>query len=380
MTRWWNWALVALVSSTPAFGQPAQTEQSEPSRQRIQRERGQRGERRQQQSRELIDQIAQELSLDEQQRAKLDEIAAEVRPGDKLGGINKEVSNLQDLREAVRKKDTAKADQIREQMRRTRSGGYAETLLERLEPSLTAEQKAKLPALRETLASAQGLPPGAPMPDRLARIKPALELDEKQAAEFDRLLADFRREYEKSESDSEAKALEMIDQLREAASAGDMERVGEIREQIGDSRGRSDEMVQAFLSDVERMLKPEQKPAFERVSRAFEPRGGPGAADDARRLLQAARRLELDRDQQGRLRDLERESMRMGRDSRRDPDGPARLYESVKSQLSEIIGADKVAELEQQLAERGPQRRRTPRPSEAPEPPPADEPIEPDNP
>lgn len=320
----------------------------------------------------LVDRLTKELSLTDEQQRQLEQFIAEERAGQrKVNARGADAHRMQELRKALKDGDTKKAEELRKQMGESRGAGALDRILEKLEPTLNDQQRAKLADIRPTLAGPGGMS-GGTTTERLGRLKTQLELDEKQAAEFDRFYEQFQKNYAGLEEQQQAEMMGLIDQVRDAAKAGDNERVAQLREQIESSRSKTDDAVQNFLDQVEGILRDDQMFNFERFTRQFTPHDNVGAGGDVRRLLSAARRLDLDREQREQVRSLERETSRAARRARRDSAEAAQVYESTKEKLAEIIGADKVAELEQKLSEHGvPGRRgaRKPQPPEGEKPP-----------
>ncbi|MEP0846810.1 MAG: Spy/CpxP family protein refolding chaperone [Phycisphaerae bacterium] len=315
----------------------------------------------------LADRLTQELSLTDEQRRQLEQFIAEERAGQrKVNAHGADAHRMQEMRKALKEGDTKKAEELRKQMGERRGAGALDRILDKLDPTLNDEQRAKLADIRPSLAGAAGMS-GGTTTERLGRLKTQLELDEKQSAEFDRLYEQFQKNYAGLEEQQQAEMMGLIDQVREAAKAGDNERVAQLREQIESSRGQTDEAVHGFLDEVEKILRDEQMFNFERYTRQFASKDNFGPAGDVRRLLAAARRLDLDREQRDKLRDLERETSRAARQARRDSAAAAQVYESAREKLAEIIGADKVSELEQKLSEHGALSRRGARKPQPPE-------------
>lgn len=328
----------------------------------------------------LADRLTKDLSLTDAQRQQLEQFIAEERAGQrKINARGANAHRMQELRKALKEGDTKKAEELRQQMGESRGAGALDRILDKLDATLNDEQRAKLADIRPALAGPGGMS-GGTTTERLGRLKTQLELDEKQSAEFDRFYEQFQKDYAGLEEQQQAEMMGLIDQVRDAAKAGDNERVAQLREQIESSRSKTDDAVQGFLDQVEGILRDEQLFNFERYTRQFTPHDSVGAGGDVRRLLSAARRLDLDREQREKLRSLERETSRAARQARRDSAAAAQVYESTREKLAEIIGADKLAELEQKLSEHAASGRRGTRKPQPPEgeKPPAEE--QPENP
>jgi predicted house-cleaning noncanonical NTP pyrophosphatase (MazG superfamily) len=100
----------------------------------------------------------------------------------------------------------------------------------------------------------EGRPAGG-LQARIDRIREALELDEDQQAEFDRIAAEFR-ERRGSGPDRE-RMRSLMEEMRRAHQEGNSERVAEIREELRDARGG--DRIQEFLDEIEGILHDDQR-------------------------------------------------------------------------------------------------------------------------
>ena len=87
------------------------------------------------------------------------------------------------------------------------------------------------------------------------RIRQALDLDEGQQAEFDRIADEFRQKQGGGAAASLDRRRELLEEMRQAREAGDDKRVAEIREQLRASRGSRPE---EFLDQIEPILREDQ--------------------------------------------------------------------------------------------------------------------------
>lgn len=364
MRRLWSVCIVGLVLAVTASAQSPQREGPRP-------ERG-RGMPDRQVNPVLVDELTRSLDLTPEQREQLVQILQEERgPRGRLGagGPRGQSQNLG----RPGAEDRPEGRPGRGGGQGPRGGGdFIGRVLERLEPTLTAEQKARVPEVRERL-SARGALIGGTILDRVSRLKAQLELDEGQSAEFDRHFAVFSDRYTAAEAEQKAHGDALIEELREAAEAGDVARIAALREELQSTDVDTDAALFEFLDQIEPILHEDQLWAWERHTRQFTQRSARRGGEDVRRLLAAARRLELDRNERQQLRDLERQVQRTAREARRDPDANRRLYELVRGELVKMVGEEQVAELEQQAQRRGPMGDRPPRRGDGRRPPPPDD-------
>jgi hypothetical protein len=184
--------------------------------------------------------------------------------------------------------------------------------------------------------------PGAAMIQMVERLKGTLELDEQQAAEFDKIVATYRERLTAQAGESETR--DLMRQLREARQNGDDEQTQKLREQLRASTGGAREQLQGFFDDVEKILRDDQKEklgtARERLTRAG---GRMGAAmDPAGRIAPLRERLNLNERQAAKWDELftafaaqvappdgETDVRRMARDAEADPQQVREMREAM---------------------------------------------------
>ncbi|HMQ14727.1 MAG TPA: hypothetical protein PKC49_02025 [Phycisphaerae bacterium] len=310
----------------------------------------------------LSQRVADQLDLDDQQRASYDEIVAGFRERFAQGGQGEQMRDLmRQMREARQAGDDALAEDLRRKMEETRRTGDAlrEDFLSQVEPILRPDQVERLATIRERFGAMERQRFGNPM-QQIAELRDVLHLDDQQNQQFDDLLAEMREQM-RSQRGMGAELRPLIEELRAAQEAGDEERVAEIRARLAELRPDPREMFDNFYADLEKILRADQLQAL-RDFRARQP-GPPGqdraARTDVRSLFREARRLDLSRDQADDLADLEETAGRANRDARREraaaDQAQAALYERVKQQIIEILTPEQRQQFERTLqrAERG---------------------------
>lgn len=292
----------------------------------------------------LSQRLADQLDLDDQQRASYDEIVASFRERFAQSGQGEQMRDLmRQMREARQAGDDALAEDLRRKMDETRRAGETlrEEFLSQVEPILRPEQVERLATIRERLGNMERQRFGNPM-QQIEELRDVLRLDDQQNRHFDELLADMREQM-RSQRGMGAELRPLIEEQRAAQEAGDEEKVAELRARIAELRPDPREMFDNFYADLEKVLRADQVQALHDF-RARQP--GPQGQDraartDVRSLFREARRLDLSRDQADDLADLEETAGRANRDARREraaaAQAQAALYERVKQQIIEIL-------------------------------------------
>jgi hypothetical protein len=300
----------------------------------------------------LARRLAQELELTDEQREEYAEIVASYRQKwEELRGRGQEMRELaRELREARESGNTERAEQIRQQMEGFRGGGEEVMLdfLDQVETILDEQQIQRLSQFRERMQRArEDGQRRADMRQLIQRLPDELELSEEQRAEFQEILAAQREQFgQQRERWRELRPL--MEELREARAAGDEERVAELERELEQRRPRmpgSEEL----LEQIEQILTAEQKVKLAELRAQLERRG---RELDARRILDTARRLDLNKEQRERLKEITREAMTVRGRVRMDAEARAELAKSVKRQILEMLDAEQAAQFER-LLERG---------------------------
>lgn len=301
----------------------------------------------------LARRLAQELELTDEQREEYAEIVASYRQKwEELRGRGQEMRELaREFREARESGNTERAEDIRRQMEEFRGGGEEVMLgfLDQVETILDEQQVQRLSQFRERMQRArEDGQRRANMRRLIQRLPDELELSEEQRAEFQEILAAQREQFgQQRERWRELRPL--MEELREARAAGDQERVAELERELEEKRPRmpgSEEL----LEQIEQILTAEQKVKLAELRAELE--RSRQRELDARRILDTARRLDLNKEQRERLKEISREAMTVRGRVRMDAEARAELAKSVKRQILEMLDADQAAQFES-LLERG---------------------------
>ncbi len=291
--------------------------------------------------RSIFDRVRTELDLSADQQTQYDEIVAKYRK--KRGGMNMKAMRdiMKEMREARRSGDDERVAELRKQMQESRKGNSLDAFFEELEPILNAEQREKLAKIRQDMSARRGRGRGPVA--QLERLRGELKLSDEQAARYDELLDQLKEDLKSSSNNADTQ--EIIKQIREAAEAGDTERVHELRRRLPNQRKQHDRLVAAFLDEVEGFLEPGQKKTLNRFRQRMRASRGEAAV---RSWFRYVRRLDLDKEQRQTLREIERsaaKSMRAGRKGRDAGVGA----EDIKQQLREMLNDEQVAQFDRWL-------------------------------
>lgn len=290
----------------------------------------------------LLGRVVNELGLDDEQRAQLEDIAEPHRQG-----VQEMSQRWQEMREARRNGDEERAAELRAQMSAARGpSGVMARLLEDVEPILHDDQLERFYDIQDRMETQQrraeiGRRVFSELPDELG-------LDETQRAEWDRLMQ-AQRERRRERFGAMRPTWE---EMREADAAGDEERAQELRKQIEQMRSDSDEMLGSFFNELEKILREDQLPILEKYRQEF----GIGVArdrdhvPDVRTILRAAKRVRLDSAQRETLREIERDVAKERREiDRRDTAAQQKFAKTVKRQIVKILDSEQARAFEKQL-------------------------------
>lgn len=292
--------------------------------------------------------LAEELELSEAQQKQYDEIVARFQA--RAQERQEERARLRELgqqyREARQSGDDARAAEIRAQMREVGAGRgqLVREFLTEVETILDAGQVQKLQQFRERLRWAAQR--GADAREWLRTLPDELGLEPAQRAQYELMLMEHRRRVAQDLEEWRAWRTELQGQLREAEAAGDSARVEELQAQLMEARpGPPD--FEPFFEKLETILTDEQKAKLDELRDRFAP--GVGRLEDVRTILQAAKRLKLNNEQEDRLKAIIRDAQAAERKGRRDPQSRSERAAAVKRQIMEILNADQKAEFERLL-------------------------------
>ena len=171
---------------------------------------------------------------------------------------------MEELRRAREAGDDERVEQIREELKAGGGGGRLEQFLDQVEPILRDDQRQELARIREEMTQRRE-EPNRPSRDPLAQLKQLrgeLELSEEQATQYDAAYGELETQVNQSRGSSED-INEIVKQLMEAAEAGDKERIEELRKQLPDPRGQTEEAIAAFMEKLGTFLTDEQMQTVE---------------------------------------------------------------------------------------------------------------------
>ncbi|MFQ5413251.1 MAG: Spy/CpxP family protein refolding chaperone, partial [Phycisphaerae bacterium] len=237
-------ALVVVTTVSSVLGQPADDGGG----------RGLQGRRRDRGAwvARMVERVAQELNLDDEQNAQLNTIVAEQRER------MREVRRLfRALREAEDSGDAERAEELRAQLPERPEHGWdpVRPVLDRLEPFLRPDQLDGLEALRNR--------PRGPRA-RLERLAEDLNLDAQQRVQFDEFAEAMGARF----SDQRGRWRELrplFRELREARDTGDAELVETLTAQISELRPARGTAMNEFFDNVEGILREDQIPVLQQI-------------------------------------------------------------------------------------------------------------------
>ena len=314
----------------------------------------------------MAQRMAEELELDEEQEAELDEIIADFREEfTEMRGPSPEMRELfEEMRAARRDGDEERAQELREQLRGMRGGspmaGLMDDFYAEVETILDEQQRGKLAEFRERMTQRmrERGRRGDRGPDmrRLIRSLPErLELDQDQRARFDELTAELR-----GQGDARRQRWEemrpLIEEMRQARRDGDDERVEELRRQIEEQRGANNPF-EAFFAELEGILREDQKAILAEIRQDLGRRGARTRQADLRTILQAIKRVDLDKEQSQQVRAIGAQAMRASRELQRgDREARTQLARDTRQAIVEVLRPEQVRQFERALRSERPQR------------------------
>ncbi len=294
----------------------------------------------------LITWLTRELDLTPEQQQQIRRLAKEL-VAVYSDGEQREV-RLQELKnqiqEARQAGDDQRVDQLREQLRRLRSRNFQQELIERIRPLLTAQQQQRLEQMPLGRTSVR---PQRGRPDQLhdiRRLRRELKLTSEQKKQFDEFYKELTDRLERPEL-SDDSLVALVEELQQAAEAGDKQRISELRKELNSARKLTRQ--RAFDHFYEQLMPILTDPQREIVQRVRS--GRTGRPLDARRLLALARRLDLRSDQRRALHDLERETRQALREARRDRAARRKLAEEVEQRIRELLDDKQTARFDELL-------------------------------
>ncbi|MBK9128948.1 MAG: hypothetical protein IPM13_14275 [Phycisphaerales bacterium] len=313
------------------------------------RERAPRGER------EAVRELRAALRLTAEQQPAFDAAARAYLDGLEEMRLNGQRAPdlMDDFRDAARNRDEAKLAELRpkmEEMRRQREELRA-TFIETIRPTLSDAQNEALDRFaRGGPRGGRFGPDGRGWERMLETLPERLEMTPEQVTKFDAVVAEHRETLAAHREEIQP----LVQEMRAARQAGDDERAAELREQIEQARAGVGGPG-ALRTRLSEFLTPEQ---MTRLDDLWPQLDGAPRQLDARRMFDAARRLDLTRDQSEKLRALERQARTQRGEG---PDRRALQAEraaKLRADILAILTEPQKAEFEKlmQRAERAPRR------------------------
>jgi DNA repair exonuclease SbcCD ATPase subunit len=305
--------------------------------------------------------IAEQLELDDEQKAQFDKIVAEFEERSQQQRGNREQMGeiRREMRAAREDGDDERVAELRAQMRELGGGNPMNDFYDKIEPILRDDQKRQLSQMRERFGQrgGRGMGRGGAM-QQIERLRGRLNLDDEQREQFDRLLEDARESMQEQRRGRFEEIRPLIEELREAQREGDEERVQELREKFREMRGGGGDnaALEDLYAQLEKILRDDQREILAQFREQQQQRGRRGGRggdqNDVRGLLRVAKRLDLNDEQKDELRQVEQESMRALREVRRDREAQADLAKQVKKEITAILNSEQ-AERFERLLQRG---------------------------
>ncbi len=312
---------------------------------------------------QMVDRLSAELALEGEMLTQFETVSAQFLSDFESVEVDRE--QMRELamayREARRAGDMEEAELIRAQMREA-GGGRREMVDNYFEEVKTVVGSELAPSVDEFRERVFDQVRRGRMRDRgrdfrqLAETLPdELNMDDEQRAAFELMLEERRAEMTGNrERFQELRPL--MEEMREARLAGDDARAEELEAQLREMRPQRESMDE-FFERVAEMLTEEQRVKLAEIQSSYMDtrRGAPErAGEDVRKILRAARKLDLDAEQRDKLRTLTREatqSDRGRRGGRRNAASRVSPGTTLKSQIMEMLTAEQKAEFEKYLAE-----------------------------
>lgn len=282
----------------------------------------------------MFNRIAEDLQLDEQQRAQYEEIMGPMREQMKTMGERwRQVRDLEDSGEADKAAEMRRALMTEMQ---GNQGQMMQSAMDQLETILRPEQVEKFDDMRDRFErdrdSRENFRKIQELPDKLG-------LTPEQKEKWDAMAQTGREEF-----GQKWQAMgPMFEAMRAAREAGDTEKAAELQKQIDAQRPDMNAAMSDFLGKVGEILTPEQQATLSafRDENNLMPQPAAGEAHvglvDPRDLIKFAKRLRLNDSQKEQFRQIEEDTMAAYRDARRDAAAKAELSAHVKAQIDGIL-------------------------------------------
>jgi len=289
----------------------------------------------------MLERVAESLELSDEQRAAFDQIAADHRARmQKVGPINHE------MRQAQREGDAQRVEELRVRLQELgvdpqvsldQAMNEIESILEEPQAEQFAEVRGNMEQRNQRRAFFRQAEHELPS---------ALNLDQKQRAQYDDFIRDHRQEMR-----SQWERTRTIRRdIREAREAGDDARVEELQLELEMSQPDQDDQRTEFLDGLRGMLHEDQLPRLQTyypnsvVAAAQEP-------DDVRDILRAALRTGLDRAQRDEWREIMREAMKSIHELRgKDKEVESTIAAETRTRIEALLTEPQLGRFEKEVA------------------------------
>jgi Spy/CpxP family protein refolding chaperone len=252
---------------------------------------------------------------------------------------------IQTYREARMSGDDATAEAMMERLKTLKPVGahVLRGFYNELNDVLTPEQQERVEAFRlETRDPTLGRELRMRM--LIEKLPEHLDLTAEQREQYRALQAELRGTGARYRAQlNELRPL--LEEMRAAKAAGNMERFEELRLEYNKLRPQPLTRTQ-FFDRVETLLTPEQLTRFYTLRGPLVP---PGERLDVRRVLQAAQMLELNPEQRDQLREIRREAMRARSRERLDAEQQDALAREIRDRIRAFLEPGQRAEFESLL-------------------------------
>ena len=333
--------LAISTSTVTALAQPGPDE-DRGQRRRRGRDPAERMER-------VLKRLAEDLVLDAEQRAQLDEIAGPYR--ERMREMSQRRS---EVREAMRNGDEDLAAELRARMRED-GGPWASMseMVNKVEPILSEEQLERFSEMRAEMEEryedrARRFEDREHYRQMARELPDELDMDEGQREKYGEFLSSWREQFRTRMRETGP----LREQMRAAREANDEERIAELRSEFDKMRPDPEKMHAEFFSGVQNLLRDEQKKTLALYRARFEAGDGDGQthAEDVRVVLAAARRARLSPDQKEDLRAIRQEAVQASREIRRqDRQGQALLAATIKDKVVRMLDAEQAERYEREI-------------------------------
>lgn len=299
----------------------------------------------------MFGRIPEQLSLDEDQKAKFDELMQ--AHGERMRAFGE---RMQEARQAAESGDAEAGERLRNEFReRDIPGESLSQVFDELGESLNEDQLDKLDEIRDDMETRQRqMRQAMQMREELPQ---KLNMDETQQGQFEEILG-ARREQMRERM---AEMRPVFEELRTARENGDDARAAELEKQLEASQPDFGAMQSELLDQVATILNEDQKQllANYREEASSTPKAGKAAGPDVKTILKALRRVKLVSEQREKVREIEREAQRESRSvSSRDSEAQMMLASKTKAKIDALLDPGQKKDFEKALQRAGGAKRR----------------------